>query len=141
MSAKTILQQLHGVLENDEALVALTAHRKSANSIANGARIIGDAVRLRPHPVPSIIIGLGLKTPGRGGPSQPEKIWSVTLTVYGRDVYEVAAILDAIENLMASARWSNSAIRRVLWDSAQQLETTDDQQFIAAVVNLSVTYL
>lgn len=141
MAARDILLQLHASLEAYAPLVALTGHKIGATTLQSGARIIGDAVRLRPHPVPGIVLGLGLKTAGRGGPSQPEKIWAVTLTVYGRDVFEVAAMLDALETWAADTRWTNSGIRRVLWESAQQVEVTEEQQFIAAIVNLSVVYL
>lgn len=141
MGAKAVLQQLYQALEADAALVALTGHRPGATTLAAGARIVGDAVRLRPHPIPGIVIGLGSKAAGRGGPSQPEKTWTVQLLVYGQDVFQVAEMLDALEAFTVDRRWPSGPIRRVLWDSAQQLELTEEQQYISAQVLLSISYL
>lgn len=140
MGARNVLEQLYSALESDAQIVALTGHTPGARSINTGARIIGDAVRLRPHPIPGIVIGLGSRTAGRGGPTQTEKTWLLLLTVYARDVFELAAIVDAIDAWSVNARWNAAGVRRVFVESVQQFETTDEQAFIAAAVNLNISY-
>jgi hypothetical protein len=137
----TVLRELYASLEAHAPLVAVTKHRVGAKTLETGARIIGDAVRLRPHPIPGVVIQLGSTTPGRGGPSRPEKRWLLSLVIYGSDVFEVAEVLDALESWVETSRWPTTLLRGVSWQDAQQVEMEDGQKYISAVVNLGLNYL
>ncbi|WP_036200318.1 hypothetical protein [Meiothermus ruber] len=141
MAKAQALRELYAALEAYQPLVDLTGHRRGASTLSSGARIVGDSVRLRPHPVPGVVLRLGSKNAGRGGPSQPEKVWLVTVLIYAEDVFQAADILEALETWTAEARWTSQHIRRVAWRSSEQVELEPGQQYISVAATLEITYI
>lgn len=92
-----VLRSVYQLLEQNTELVTLTGHTTGATSLESGARIIGDTVRLDELPVPGVILGFeagdGLR------PTREDKSWQLSILAFGRDVFEVADLLDAIESL------------------------------------------
>ncbi|MBF6596088.1 MAG: hypothetical protein IVW51_16815 [Thermaceae bacterium] len=132
MAKSQALRELYAALEAYQPLVALTGHTPGATKLPE-ARIVGDAVRLRPHPVPGLVLGLGGKNQGR---TQAEKVWDVSLMVYAADVFAAADIGETLETFALDSRWTTSSIRKVDWLSSQQVELEPDQQYISCQVLL-----
>jgi hypothetical protein len=132
MAKSQALRELYAALEGYQPLVVLTGHTPGATKLPE-ARIVGDAVRLRPHPVPGLVLGLGGKNQGR---TQAEKVWDVSLMVYAADVFAAADILETLEAFALDSRWTTSSIRKAEWLSSQQVELEPDQQYISCQVLL-----
>lgn len=131
------LRQFYAALEAHAPLVALTGHVPGARSLEDGAAIIGDSVRLRPHPVPSVVLGLGAKNQGGKGSNQEGfRDWEISLLVWAEDVFQAADILEELEEFCAAARWPAGPLRQCQWVSAQQVELAQGQEFISALVTI-----
>lgn len=131
------LRQFYAALEAHAPLVALTGHVPGARSLEDGAAIIGDSVRLRPHPVPSVVLGLGAKNQGGKGSNQEGfRDWEISLLVWAEDVFQAAEIAEEIENFCALARWDSGPVRQAQWLSSQQMELTQDQEYISVLVTV-----
>lgn len=131
------LRQFYAALESYPPLVALTGHVVGATTLDAGARIIGDSVRLRPHPIPGVVLGLGSRN--QGGKSTTHEAlrdWEVNLLVWAEDVFQAAEIAEEIENFCSLARWEIGPVRQVQWASSQQMELTQDQEYISVLVTV-----
>jgi len=127
------LRDFYSALEEYVPLATALGHVVGATTLERGARIIGDSVRLRPHPIPSAVIGLGAKNQGR---SQVERIWDISILVYGPDIFLVADILEILEAFSLDSRWTDSSVRKVEWVSSQQIELEPGQQFISCLATV-----
>src|SRR5690606_10951689 len=95
-----VLQAVHAILEGAASLTTLTGHTPGATSLAAGARIVGDDVRLESMPVPGIVLGCDAGESLLA--SREEKNWQLDILAFGRDVFEAADLLDAVEAVSAS---------------------------------------
>jgi hypothetical protein len=127
------LRDFYAALEAYTPLVQALGHVVGATTLERGARIIGDSVRLRPHPIPSVVIGLGIKNQGR---SQAERMWDVAALIYGPDIFLVADILEILEVFSLDSRWTDSSIRKIEWLSSQQIELEPGQQYISCLATV-----
>lgn len=92
-----VLKAVHAILVNDAKLVELTGHNVNADSLAGGARILGDDVRIESLPVPGIVLGFDA---GESlNPSREEKTWQLDVLAFGSDVFQAADLLDAVEDI------------------------------------------
>lgn len=131
------LRQFYAALEAHAPLVALTGHVPGAQSLEDGAAIIGDSVRLRPHPIPSVVLGLG--TRNQGGKTTALEVmrdWEISLLIWAEDVFQAAEIAEEIEQFCALARWENGPVRQAQWLSSQQIELSQDQEYISVLVTV-----
>jgi hypothetical protein len=131
---KQALQALYASLTADTALTDLLGHAANSTTIKNGARIVGDTVKLRPHPVPLLVFGLGAGDKGgKGGPSIETTTWDIPLVLFYTDVWQGADILDALTDWVARFRSSAGVISKLeyLGHQAIDLEPEQDPEFLA----------
>lgn len=131
------LRQFYQALETHAPLVTLIGHVPGARSLESGASIIGDSVRLRPHPIPSVVLGLGSRN--QGGKSTTHEVlrdWEISLLIWAEDVFQAAEIAEEIENFCSLARWSEGPLRQAQWLSSAQMELGQDQEYISVLVTV-----
>lgn len=97
------LRAIHTTLANYEPLRSYLGHTKGAQSIAAGARIIGDDTRIDDLPIPSIILSIG--TGDAVAPAREFTTWFLVATIYAGTVFQAAEVLDRLE--AAAVNWSH----------------------------------
>ncbi|ADH63106.1 hypothetical protein Mesil_1209 [Allomeiothermus silvanus DSM 9946] len=131
------LRQFYAALETYPPLVALTGHVPGATSLGAGARIIGDSVRLRPHPIPGVVLGLGNRNQGgKATTHEALRDWEISLLVWAEDVFQAAEIAEAVEDFCSLARWETGPVRQAQWVSSQQMELSQDQEYISVLITV-----
>lgn len=131
------LRQFYAALEAYPPLVTLTGHVVGARSLEEGAAIIGDSVRLRPHPIPSVVLGLGTRNSnGKSTAVEALRDWEINLLVWAEDVFQAAEIAEEIENFCALTRWQAGPVRQAQWLTSQQMQLTQDQEYISVLVTV-----
>lgn len=131
------LRQFYSALASYPPLVTLTGHVVGATTIEAGAAIIGDSARLRPHPIPGVVLTLGSrKSNGKSTSHEVLHDWEIDLYVWAEDVFQAAAISEAIENFCALSRWDIGSVRQVQWLSSSQVQLDQGQEYISVVVTV-----
>jgi hypothetical protein len=131
------LRQFYEALEAHPPLVELTGHVVGARSLEDGAAILGDAARLRPHPIPSVVLGLGSRNQGgKATTHEALRDWEISLLVWAEDVFQAAEIAEEIENFCSLARWETGPVRQAQWVSSQQMQLEEAQEYISVLITV-----
>ena len=97
MAREQVLRSVHEVLTSNAALVAELGHTANATTIPAGARIVGDDVAIHTLPLPMLILGFEA---GEGqAPAQEVREWQLSATLYAKNIFELARLLDALESV------------------------------------------
>jgi len=138
-----VLRAVHTTLANHEALRSYLKHTKGAQSIAAGARILGDDIRIDDLPVPALILSFA------GGdaiePSRELATWLLDATIYATTVFQAAEVLDRVEDLAAT--WHrdptlSQPLTRFRVTGHERLDAVGPAgRLIAVRVNLEVSWI
>ena len=102
MSRAKVLRAVYTVLERSEDLTTALKHKVGAKSVDRGARILGDTVYLESiqDKLPLIILKVPAPNRARDGLRRSE----MQIEVHGKDIFEVAEVLDLIESACCAYR-------------------------------------
>ena len=103
MSRSKVLRSVVRVLEDYEPLAILLGHVKDAESVAEGARIVGDTARLELNGHLPILI-LSFSDSQGLNPQREDKSWEVEVFVHSEDIFEAADVVDAVERACLACR-------------------------------------
>lgn len=142
-SRANILRGVHKILEADTDLVTALEHSVGATSVASGARIVGNSVRLEELPLPLLILDFDSGAPGS---TSDLKTWEAFIDIAANDVFQAADLLDMLEDL--AANYVTSAfptlphrINNFVILNHQRLEPQQPGGVIAVRVNFRVTWV
>ena len=96
MSRADVLRSVQQVLSSYTPLAELLGHKPEAESVDEGARIIGDTSRLELNGVMPIVILSFTDSEGRA-PEREDKSWEVEAFIYSEDIFEAAEVVDLVE--------------------------------------------
>lgn len=137
------LRSIVSVLEKHVPLRGYLKHTLGATSLKSGARIVGDDIRIDDLPVPILILEGG--NGDAAAPSREEKSWLVDVTIYGQTVYQVAEVLDLIEDCAAGYSYDGSLsqpLNRFRVIGHERLDAVGPAgRLLATRVNLEVTWI
>lgn len=138
-----VLRSIVTVLEKHPPLRGYLKHQLGATSIKAGARILGDDIRIDDLPVPVLLLegGNGDAT----APSREERSWLVDVTIYGQTVYQVAEVLDLIEDCSLAYSYDGSLpqpLNRFRVIGHERLDAVGPAgRLLATRVNLEVSWI
>ena len=107
MSRANVLRSVQQVLSSFQPLAELLGHNAQAESVDEGARIIGDTSRLELNGVMPIII-LSFSDSQGVAPQREDKSWEVEVFSYSEDIFEAAEVVDLVEQACLEYRLDRS---------------------------------
>jgi hypothetical protein len=138
-----ILRGVHKILEADTDLVTALGHMVESKSVTEGARIVGNSVRLEELPLPLLILDFDSGAPGS---TNDLKTWDAFIDIAANDVFQAADLLDMLEDVATNYVTSNfpslpHRINNFVILNHQRLEPQQPGGVIAVRVNFRVTWV
>lgn len=138
-----VLRSVHTMLEGYAPLRTALEHTKGATTIAAGARIFGDDIRLESLPLPCLVLSFD------GGEPitqvQGLTTWQLSAYLYASTVYEAADVLDQVEALANDYSYDqdlDKPLNRFAVTSHERLEPVGPaQRLLAWRINLETSWL
>lgn len=138
-----VLKAVHSTLEKNAALRTVLGHTQGATSLAGGARIVGDDIRIDELPLPFLVLSFA------GGdavePSRELSTWLLDATIYAANVFKAAEVLDKLEDLSRDWTFDNTLtqpLNRFRVTGHERLDAVGPAGRVIAVrVNLEVSWL
>lgn len=103
MSRSKVLKSVQQVLSSYTPLAELLGHKPEAESVAEGARIVGDTARLELNGHLPILILSFSDSEGRA-PQREDKSWEIEVFSYSEDIFEAADVVDLVEEACLAYR-------------------------------------
>lgn len=143
MIRANVLRSVYKILEGSTPLVTELGHTVGAISVAAGARIVGNSVRLEELPLPILILDFDSGNPGT---SYDEKTWDAFIDIAANDVFQAAELLDLIEAAANDYLTANfpalpQRINNFQILNHQRLEPQQPERVIAVRVNFRVKWV
>jgi len=138
-----VLRAVHTTLATYEPLRAYLKHVKTATSIAAGARIVGDDIRIDDIPIPIVI--LSFAGGDASSPTRELATWLLDATIYATTVFQAAEVLDRIED--CAVTWSrddtlDQPLNRFRVTGHERLDAVGPAgRLIAVRVNLEASWI
>ncbi len=138
-----VLRSVHATLEAHAALATALGHTLGATTVAAGARIVGDDIRLDDLPIPFLVLSFA------GGdaiaPARELTTWALDATIYAANVYQAAELVDLVEEACQAQRFdANLAqpLNRLVVTGHERLDAVGPAGRLLAVrVNLETTWV
>lgn len=137
-----VLRAVHSTLEKYTPLRTYLGHTVGATSVAAGARIVGDDIRLEELPLPFLVLSFA-----GGDALRPGQLatWLLDITAYATDVFEAATVIDHLETLAVD--WVRDStltqpLNRFLVTGHERLDAASPAgRLIAVRINLEISWI
>lgn len=138
-----VLRSVHATLEAHAALATALGHTLGATTVAAGARIVGDDIRLDDLPIPFLVLSFA------GGdaiaPARELTTWALDATIYAANVYLAAELVDLVEEACREHHYDPSLtqpLNRLVVTGHERLDAVGPAgRLIAVRVNLETTWV
>lgn len=107
MSRSNVLKSVQQVLSSYAPLAELLGHKPEAESVEEGARVVGDTARLELNGHLPIII-LSFSDSQGVAPQREDKSWEVEVFSYSDDIFGAADVVDLVEQACLEYRLDRS---------------------------------